>query len=243
MGVADGDVLDALVAVVREPTSSWETDKADAWHEETESMSAELNTAWQSVRFARESRKANPRYRLTRARGRSRDGSAPDREASYEEILQRVDEGISHLRHLARTLHDAAYAEGAWDERFRERWAAVVRDAGHAIADPDVDVEPIEDRITALAREMATDRSLPEESWPLYGSLPVQHAPYRRHRRRCRLGPRSTRSDDREPADLRTSRRQGDRSGRCQRVRPLLDGSARTREPTPPRRCAVLLLG
>lgn len=153
MGVADGDVLDALVAVVREPTSSWETDKADAWHEETESMSAELNTAWQSVRFARESRKANPRYRLTRARGRSRDGSAPDREASYEEILQRVDEGISHLRHLARTLHDAAYAEGAWDERFRERWAAIVRDAGHAIADPDVDVEPIEDRITALARE------------------------------------------------------------------------------------------
>ena len=171
MGVADGDVLDAFVAVVREPTSSWETDKADAWHEETESMSAELNTAWQSVRFARESRKANPRYRLTRARGRSRDGSAPDREASYEEILQRVDEGISHLRHLARTLHDAAYAEGAWDERFRERWAAIVRDAGHAIADPDVDVEPIEDRITALAREMATDRSLPEESWPHYGSL------------------------------------------------------------------------
>ena len=60
---------------------------------------------------------------------------------------------------------------GAWGERFRERWAAIVRDAGHAIADPDVDVEPIEDRITALAREMATDRSLPEESWPLYGSL------------------------------------------------------------------------
>ncbi|MEO2095888.1 MAG: hypothetical protein ABGX90_01895 [Brachybacterium sp.] len=32
-------------------------------------------------------------------------------------------------------------------------------------------MEPIEDRITALAREMATDRSLPEESWPLYGFL------------------------------------------------------------------------
>jgi len=162
---------DVLVNMADEFSYSWESDKADAWREETESMSAELNTAWRSVRFARESRRSNPRYLLSNA-GRPAGGALPTgREAGYEEILQRVDEGISHLRHLARTLNDAAYAEGAWDERFRERWTAIVRDAGHAIADPDADVDPIHDRVTALAREMADHQSLPQETWPLYGSL------------------------------------------------------------------------
>lgn len=157
---------DVLINMADEFSTSWETDKADAWRQKTESMSDELDTAWQSVRFARESRRSNPRYRLPHS-GRRTAGQT----VSYEEILQRVDEGISHLRHLARTLHEAAYSEGAWDERFRERWGTIVRDAGHAIADPDAQVDPIYDRITALAREMAADQELPEETWPLYGSL------------------------------------------------------------------------
>ncbi|QNN81792.1 FUSC family protein [Brachybacterium sp. Z12] len=162
---------DMLTNMADEFSSSWETDKADSWRRETESMSDELETAWQSVRFARESRRSNPRYRLTNTRHLGDRGSGPGRRVDYEEILQRVDEGISHLRHLARTLYEAAYSEGAWDERFREKWAAIVRDAGHAIADPDANVDPITDRLDALAREMATDQDLPEETWPLYGSL------------------------------------------------------------------------
>ncbi|WP_338750241.1 FUSC family protein [Janibacter alittae] len=159
---------DVLVDMADEFATSWETDQADAWRRETESMSDELDTAWQTVRFARESRRANPRYRLGRQRG---PWPVTGRDLSYEAILMRVDEGISHLRHLARTLHDAAYAEGAWDERFRKRWSDIVRDAGKAIADPDADVEPIRDRLTALAREMSDDADLPTEAWPLYGSL------------------------------------------------------------------------
>ncbi|NYF97797.1 FUSC family protein [Janibacter cremeus] len=159
---------DVLVDMADEFCSSWETDQADAWRRETESMSDELATAWQSVRFARESRRANPRYRLGLRRG---SRQATGRDVSYEEILTRVDEGISHLRHLARTLHEAAYAEGAWDERFRERWTDIVGDAGRAIADPDADVEPVRDRLTALARQMSDDADLPQETWPLYGSL------------------------------------------------------------------------
>lgn len=160
MGDLLGDMADEFA-------SSWETDKADAWRRETESMTHELETAWQSVKFARESRLANPRHRL----GRGGPGRVTGRDVGFEEILPRVDEGISHLRHLARTLHEAAYAEGAWDERFRERWTHIVRDAGRAIADPDADVEPIHGRLTALAREMSDDADLPKESWPLYGSL------------------------------------------------------------------------
>lgn len=162
---------DVLINMADEFSTSWETDRADAWRQETESMSEELDTAWQSVRFARESRRSNPRYRLSRLGRSQRSRRATGQTVGYEEILQRVDEGISHLRHLARTLHEAAYSEGAWDERFRERWGTIVRDAGHAIADPDANVDPIYDRITALAREMAADHDLPEETWPLYGSL------------------------------------------------------------------------
>ena len=69
------------------------------------------------------------------------------------------------------TAWQSACSEGDWDERFRERWRAIARDAEHAIAGPDANVDPIYDRITALAREMGDDQGLPEETWPLYGSL------------------------------------------------------------------------
>lgn len=163
-----------LVDMGDEFATSWETDRADAWLGETGSMNDELNSAWQSVRFARESKQANPRNWRPgphRRRGRRQQASYAGQELSYEDILLRTDEGVSHLRNLARTLRDANYSEGSWDERFRERWAAIARDAGRTIADPDAEVDPIFDRLTTLARVMSDDEDLPQETWPLYGSL------------------------------------------------------------------------
>lgn len=161
---------DVLVNMADEFSSSWDTDRADAWVRETQSMSDELDSAWKTVRFARESERANPRSRLRSRRG---VGGAAGRSetVSYENILARVDEGISHLRHLARTLREATYGAGPWDTRFRERWVEIVRDAGHAIANPDAEVDPIQDRLTALAAELSDEGKLLGESWPLYGSL------------------------------------------------------------------------
>ncbi|WP_236853166.1 FUSC family protein [Brevibacterium linens] len=42
---------------------SWDSDAAQEWFERTESMSRELESAWQTVRFARESRRINPGQR------------------------------------------------------------------------------------------------------------------------------------------------------------------------------------
>ncbi|MCF2573208.1 FUSC family protein [Brevibacterium sp. UCMA 11754] len=165
---------DMLVDMADELDDGWETAEADGWFKETESMSHELNSAWQSVRFARESQKANPRDRLRRKRipsGEAQDSQTSSEDASYENILQRVDEGISHLRHLTRTLREGSYENGQWDTRFREQWTSVVRDAGRAIADPDAEVEPIYQRLEELSVRMAEDKGLPERSWPLYGSL------------------------------------------------------------------------
>lgn len=164
---------DVLTDMADEFATAWDTERADAWVEETRSMSRELGSAWQVVRFARESERGNPR---TRRRGdlfRRDHGTPADsaEKASYEEILTRVEEGISHLRHLSRTLREGSYADGEWDDRFRQRWVAVVRDAGRSIADPDADVEPIAERLSALALDLADNTELPRRSWPLYGSL------------------------------------------------------------------------
>ncbi|WP_231442063.1 FUSC family protein [Brevibacterium zhoupengii] len=163
-----------LVDMADELDDGWETADADDWFNETESMSEEMNSAWQSVRFARESQRANPRDRLRRKRtpsGEARDTQTSPKDASYENILQRVDEGISHLRHLTRTLREGSYEDGEWDTRFREQWTSIVRDAGRSIADPDAEVEPIFKRLEELSVNMAADDGLPERSWALYGSL------------------------------------------------------------------------
>ncbi|MDN5910588.1 MAG: aromatic acid exporter family protein [Brevibacterium sp.] len=165
---------DMLIDMADELDQDWDTTNADDWFRETESMSQELNSAWQSVKFARESQRANPRNRLRRKRnpsGEALDSQTSPEDASYENILQRVDEGISHLRHLTRTLREGSYEDGEWDTRFREQWTSIVRDAGRAIADPDAEVEPIFKRLEQLSVNMADDDGLPERSWPLYGSL------------------------------------------------------------------------
>ncbi|GAA1486656.1 FUSC family protein [Brachybacterium fresconis] len=171
MGGVLGDMAESF-------SESWDTDRAEEWFRETASMQTELETAWQTVRFARESGRVNPRRRIPRPLGqpgrRDRAGAGPTRsgrDVGYEELLNRVDEGVLYLRHLARTLRDASYAEGAWDDLCRERWSAIVRDAGRAIADPDADVEPVQHRLTALAAQLSDQKGLPRSSWPVYGSL------------------------------------------------------------------------
>lgn len=149
---------------------SWDVERAEEWAWRTAEMQEVVSSAWQSVRFARESSWGNPRaHGMAPLRARQR-GEAPQR-ADYGEILERVDEGISHLENLTRTLREASYAEGEWDERFRERWSVIMHDAGASIADPDADVEPVHDRLSELAADMAGDDRMPATTWPTYGAL------------------------------------------------------------------------
>jgi len=162
-------VGEILIHMADEFSESWETDSAQSWWAEIQAADEEVDTAWTTVRFARESRRTNPR-RVLRHRAARRH---PERAGSvdYESVLVRLDEGVSHLRHLVRTLYEATYDEGPWDDRFRRRWSDIVRDAGHAIADPDADVEPIRGRLADLSRAMSEAADLPPTTWPLYGSL------------------------------------------------------------------------
>lgn len=161
-----------LLSMADEFNESWSTEQAQSWLDETQSMNAELNSAWAVVRFARESQLANPRRRRRRQRRRAQPQLDTDEQkVSYEEILSRIDEGISHLRNLTRTLREASYAEGAWDTHFRQRWVEIVRGTGEAVADPEGSVEPFYDRLDQLAADMSEADSLPDSAWPLYGAL------------------------------------------------------------------------
>ncbi|MGC5628814.1 FUSC family protein [Georgenia sp. Z1344] len=158
---------EVLVEMAEEFAEDWGTQRATDWFEATESMSRSVEVAWQSVGFARESRRGNYRLFLPERHAAGRRGVR----LGYEDILPRLDEGVSHLRHLARTLYNATYAEGEWDEHFRVTWVRIVGDCGRSVADPDAEVEPVADRLEALAEELSRDRQLPARSWPVYGSL------------------------------------------------------------------------
>lgn len=163
-----------LVAMADALDDSWDTDRATDWFRSTEAMGESVEMAWRSVRFARESRRGNPRTQTPESRRRRvlrREQFDGDDTLGYEQILPRLDEGVSHMRHLARTLYEDTRAEGVWDQRFRDRFVAITRACGRAVADPDAEVEPVADQLTALSRDLAHTDGLPERSWPLYGSL------------------------------------------------------------------------
>lgn len=161
-----------LMTMSEELSESWNTEEVEAWLREMESMSDELDSAWQTVRFARESERGNPRrYRpWFRKSGEREQGTRHDL-VSYEEILQRMDEGVSHLSHLARTLREATYQHGTWDTGFRQEWVKILREAGDAIADTDATVEPLFERLDQIAIKFSHEDDLPARAWPVYGSL------------------------------------------------------------------------
>lgn len=153
-----------MVEMADELKNSWDSNSADNWLDETLSMSRELDSAWQTVRLARESERHNPRKII-------RHRQSGKQEVSYEEILDRIEEGISHLRNLIRTIREASCQVDSWDEQFRSGWGQIVNDVGLAIADPQGDVSPQVDRLHNLSDQMSASDDLPDIEWPLYGGL------------------------------------------------------------------------
>ena len=154
-----------LVDMADEFSHSWDMDRADAWLQETESMTAELNSAWQMVKLARESRRENPRRLL------HRKFYEADDDIDYEQVLNHIDEGISHLRNMTRTMREATWEVSSWDEQFREGWVRIACDLGEAIADPDGDVAAQDEHLDELVATMSKADDLPNLQWPIYGAL------------------------------------------------------------------------
>lgn len=157
---------DLLTSMSVEFHTSGNAEHASDWVEETRSMSDELDSAWSMVALARESRVANPRAVLTELTNPEDPGKA-----SWEEILRRTDESISHLRNLARTLRVAYESGHEWDPDFADSWSELASEIAEAVADPDARVESFAADLDELSRATDGNDRISAEAWPVYGSL------------------------------------------------------------------------
>ena len=166
-----------LVDMADDPENSWDTERADVWVQETEALGRRLSSVGQAVQVARESARLNPRDSTHRPhlgseRTQHERQVADQGPVDYEEIFARLGEGIATLRNLAMTIRESTRSDGRWDDCFRDQWVGILRDAGRSIHDPHADVEPVQDRLSALAARMSrSDGRPPGEHWPVYGAL------------------------------------------------------------------------
>ena len=151
-----------LVGMSADCEETVDSEQAQEWVSEVESIKSEADDAWRTVRFTREAARLNPRMIRRRRNGPS--------EANHEENLARVGRAIAELLHLVRTVADSHSGEDTWDSHFRTSWIAIVRDTGQALCEHRTGVENLLDRLDLLSRELSTTE-LPEHLWPLYGSL------------------------------------------------------------------------
>lgn len=138
----------------------WDRDKALESSEAIQQLRNDLDQSWSTVQFARNSRRRNPRLLF--------QGSSSEK---YEQVLTGLDETVAHLRNLTRTLETTSSSESPREQRFRERWSAILKTIAMRISDPNADVEPSVDQLDRLAPEMVAENQLSETSWPLYGAL------------------------------------------------------------------------
>ena len=90
---------------------------------------------------------------------------------AFEEILRDNEQAVAESRSMARTLGYSIDALREWEPVFRERWLALLREAGEAIGAPDsARVIQVRTDLNALARDLS-DEDLSARYWPEYGAL------------------------------------------------------------------------
>jgi uncharacterized membrane protein YgaE (UPF0421/DUF939 family) len=153
-----GDLLCRMAEQIRDGSQDADT---EGWIEETRQLDRDIDHAWEAVRFTRESMRMNPRRR--RARG---DGSA----ITYEDVLNRLEDGVSEARTMARTIRESTLSAQEWDVRFRVPFLDLLIDVGKGVQTPEEDVAPLRERLDALGHELSVSE-LPSLWWPVYGAL------------------------------------------------------------------------
>ena len=136
-------------------------DLVTEWVDRTRDLDEDIDQAWAMVRQSKESGRLNPR----RAARTVRTSEA------FEEILRDNEQAVAESRSMARTLGYSIDALREWEPVFRERWLALLREAGEAIGAPDsARVIQVRTDLNALARDLS-DEDLSARYWPEYGAL------------------------------------------------------------------------
>jgi uncharacterized membrane protein YccC len=136
-------------------------DQVTAWVDRTRELDEDIEQAWAMVRQAKESGRLNPRRA---ARGVRRSDA-------LETILRDNEQAVAESRSMARTLGHSVDALREWEPAFKDRWLALLREAGEAIGAPDsARVIQVRADLTALSVDLS-DEDLSARHWPEYGAL------------------------------------------------------------------------
>jgi uncharacterized membrane protein YgaE (UPF0421/DUF939 family) len=136
-------------------------DLVTEWVDRTRDLDEDIDQAWAMVRQSKESGRLNPRRAARTVR-------ASD---AFEEILRDNEQAVAESRSMARTLGHSIDALREWEPVFKERWLALLREAGEAIGAPDsARVIQVRTDLTALAVDLG-DGDLSARHWPEYGAL------------------------------------------------------------------------
>ena len=152
-------LLTEVAAQLRDATCSDEN--VAAWVDRTRELDEDIEQAWAMVRQAKESGRLNPR----RA---AKDVKTTD---VFEEILGDNEQAVAELRSMARTLGHSIDGVIEWEPQFRDRWLALLAEAGRAIGAPDsARVQQVRADLNELAEDLST-ADLSARHWPEYGAL------------------------------------------------------------------------
>jgi uncharacterized membrane protein YccC len=136
-------------------------DDVRAWVHRTRMLDQDIERAWVLLRQAKESGRLNPR----------RAAQSVKKTDVFEEILELNEQAVAELRSLARTLGHSIDGVIRWEPEFRDRWIALLDEAGEAIGVPDsARVAQVRVDLTRLAEDMSTEQ-LSGLHWPEYGAL------------------------------------------------------------------------
>ena len=131
------------------------------WVDRTRDLDEDIDHAWALLRQAKESGRLNPRR------------AAPGVRATdvFEQILRDNEQAVAESRSMARSLGHSIEAVNEWEPVFRDRWLALLHEAGEAIGVPDsVRVTQVRADLTTLAHDLSTE-DLSARHWPEYGAL------------------------------------------------------------------------
>ena len=136
-------------------------DEVAGWVDRTRALDGDLEHAWALLRQAKESGRLNPR----RAAAGVRVADV------FEQILRGNEQAVAESRSMARSLGHSIEAVNEWEPAFRDRWLALLREAGEAIGAPDAArVTQVRADLNQLAHDLST-QELSARHWPEYGAL------------------------------------------------------------------------
>jgi hypothetical protein len=154
-----GELLSDMALRLRDTQCT--EDDVRAWVHRTRMLDQDIERAWVLLRQAKESGRLNPR----------RAAQSVKKTDVFEEILELNEQAVAELRSMARTLGHSIDGVIEWEWQFRDRWLALLAEAGEAIGVPDAArVSQVRADLTRLALELSTEE-LSGLHWPEYGAL------------------------------------------------------------------------